>query len=265
MQRVLAGLLLAGLVILAGCGGSGGGGSVPQPRPSPTQSPDPFDLDHAQPGKTAVPIVFPSPAAPSPAPMNGSAPYDTIVIADTPAAYFRLGEQGTTAADSSGNGLSAVYHTQGTTLTRSSGLLVNNAHFSTANAGAGYVASARLPSLENPTVSIEAWYAPANLSAYQSIAEYGDNTAATFTGYGLKYDAHNQAFAFKLAVAGGQHAFAIVEPTSGPGYHPLAGKTYYLAGTYDGTTANLYVNGVLAASQSLSARSPMPLQPQTPA
>lgn len=251
------------LLCIAACGGGGGTGMPPSspagtPTVAPTvtpaaPSPDPMDLDHTAAGRTASPIVFPRPPAPNPSATGGTAPYDTIVLTDKPAAYFRLGDNSATAIDASGNGLAAQYAAQAPDLTRSGSLLVNNAHASTTGSGssAAYLASGRFGLLESANaVSIEVWYAPSNLSAYQSIAEYGDNESTVFTGYGLKYDAAHQTFAFKIAVAGGGHAFTLVEPASG--FHPATGVAYHVAGTYDGSTARLYVNGKLAASQAVT-------------
>jgi glucose/arabinose dehydrogenase len=181
--------------------------------------------------------------------------YANAIISARPIAYYRLGDSGVTALDSSGNNHPGVVSAAGTGITQgAAGLLKGDGTTSTSFAGnpTGNITAARAAAFEPATtVSIELWDRPTTTNPihFQSLAAYGDNAKTNFKGYGLKLDYHRNAFSFKLALPGG---VVTLEPFSGPGFGPIVGQTYHVVGTYDGATAALYVNGVLSVSQSVT-------------
>ena len=88
-----------------------------------------------------------------------SGPYAQAVLADTPAAYYRLGDGGTTAADSSGNGHTGSVSASGVR-EGATPLLTGDANTAMRFTGnrAGYVTAARAAALEPANaVTVETW------------------------------------------------------------------------------------------------------------
>lgn len=188
--------------------------------------------------------------------VNTSGPYPTAVLSNSPVAYYRLGDQNSTATDSSGNGRNGTYSGLGASLTQgTAGLITNDTTTSTTDNGngAGVVNVSRNAAFESTSkVTVEAWVKlSGNTSGWQTLVQYG-NRSNSFRGYALNYDGPHGAFAFKIAASVGSGPSTTVEPTSGVGFHPEVGTVYYLAGTYDGATIRLYVNGQLSASAALA-------------
>lgn len=184
-----------------------------------------------------------------------SGPYPTAVLSNNPVAYYRLGDQGTTAAtDSSGNNHIGTYNGLGTALTQgTAGLIAGDTTTSTTSNGngAGSVKIARSPAFESANVSIEVWVKlSANTTTVQVLAQYGN--WQNFRGYALDYDGPHSAFALKLAINSGNRPATTIEPTSGAGFKPQVGSIYHVVGTYNGSAATLYVNGQVAANAALS-------------
>ena len=171
--------------------------------------------------------------------------YSTVVLADGPTAYWRLDDTSTTAADLSGNGYNL---TVGASVVKSqTGLLSvgSNTSMSFPNtSGLAYTCSnaARVTALEGTTISVEAWVKATAFNAGNGAGIYG---------YGAL--AGNPNFTMYLYSAAGTTAEIAVDAnnTSGGGQMEVVsssimvtGTTYYLAYTYDGTTARTYLNGV---------------------
>lgn len=224
-------------------------------------APDPqvVDLDRVyRPQDKHVPNVTFPPASATGAAATTTSAYANAVLTNTPESYYRLGDTGSTAVDSSGNNLSATYFGVGAGLTQATpGLLPNDPEKSATWSGAGaYVSRGRDTTLESAgAVSFEIWAKLSSTGAYQSIAEYGDNSSTTFKGFGLKFDSGARAFAFKIAIPNGTVPYTFVEPAAGAaGTNLSTGVVYYVVGTYDGSTANLYLNGQRVASRALTGK-----------
>ncbi|MDQ6941135.1 MAG: LamG domain-containing protein [Candidatus Eremiobacteraeota bacterium] len=171
-------------------------------------------------------------------------PYAQAVMTDLPAAYYRLDDAGTAMYDATNNRINGAY---GSGITkRASGLVANSTDKAAAFPGGAWSANsiATVPKnalLQPTSVSIETWLkeAAANSSGYIDLVSYGTQSGQ---GYSLQLTPTNT---LKLWLT----------TTGAPGYVELNGVTaltsgtaYHVAATYDGTTAKLYLNGVLNAS-----------------
>jgi hypothetical protein len=184
---------------------------------------------------TTVTATFDT-AAPPPPPSG----YAATVTADGPVSYWRLGEtSGTSAADSTGPNIGT--YRNGVALGTAS--LTSDA----ANAAAtfdGVNDSMAVPSTTglSPTaaVSVEAWVRP-------GAKPPAGNFASVVT----------KAESYSLQFNGPQLEFTTIKGTTrrrvqAPAGAVVAGQTYHVVGTYDGTTQRLYVNGVQVASAAFS-------------
>jgi hypothetical protein len=165
--------------------------------------------------------------------------YDQVVLADSPAAYWRLGESsGTSAADSSGNGNGGGY-VGGVTL--GAPALITDANTSAGFGGSdGRMYFSDSASL-SPTaaISLEAWIRP---NAVPTVSGSAWNLVSKW----------NTALLYLLGGASPKFAFALYD-TGTSSYGPTvvstttvaATTTYHVVGTYDGASLRIYVNGVL--------------------
>ncbi|HST47713.1 LamG-like jellyroll fold domain-containing protein [Jatrophihabitans sp.] len=147
------------------------------------------------PAGTATPIT----------PTGVSGSYPAAVLADSPAAYYRLGEAVgvTLGADSSGHGVLAQYGTGSTRATTGALGTLDPDPGVTANGGC-CVATARpvLPLFDNPR-SVEAWVKPSDNSG-RWIAAWGRNEGETSFGVGVAgasiiVDSYNDGLTFPLS------------------------------------------------------------------
>src|SRR6266705_2130091 len=179
--------------------------------------------------------------------LSGS--YTSRVIGDVPQAYYRLDEtSGTNAADSSGNGNAGVY--AGTYTQNVAGCLLTDPD--TAWLIASTTAKVTVPSGLNQNgsnaFSVEAWINPTNalpaLSAFYSILTGPWNGSTQ--GWVL-YQFNNAGVS--------QLSFTVANGTTNVGtttnFSLTAGSVYHLVGTYDGTNARLYINGVLKTTSGV--------------
>jgi len=174
-------------------------------------------------------------AAPPPA------SYASVVGADTPVGWWRLGEtSGTSAADQAGG--SAGTYAGGYTLNQPSLLATDMG-----NAGVAFNGSTARVSVPSTTalqltnrVSLEAWIKPTSLpvsGAFRSVLTKAESYSLQFNGPRMEFTIIQNGTRRRLQAPSG----AIV-----------AGGTYHVVGTFDGTTQRLYVNGVQVASAALS-------------
>lgn len=171
-----------------------------------------------------------------------SSPYAQAVLADGPAGYWRLDElAGTSAADATGGAQTGTY-VNGPAL-GVTGLLAaeSNDRAVTFNGSNNYMSVPTSGAL-SPTaaVSVEAWIKPSGLPAtgsFVSVVTKPEAYSLQFNGSRLEFTIMQNGVRQRLLAPVG----AIV-----------AGQTYQLVGTYDGTTQRLYINGALSTSQALT-------------
>jgi hypothetical protein len=195
-----------------------------------------------------VPVPGPATQPPPPVkppPPNPPSTYRNAILADNPIGYWRLGEaSGATALDQQGS-YPGTYENG---VTRSQpGALVGDADKSVAfNGTTQYMDVPYAPALNPLTFSVEGWvYTTGGAGAYRGIM------ASRYypQGWSLYAGASND-FEFWL--------------NSGSSVVQLAGGTAtlntwaYVAATFNGTTATLYINGVQVASAPVPAGSYTP-------
>jgi len=172
--------------------------------------------------------------------------YPSAVKADGPASYWRLGETGgTTAADSQGSN-SGTY-LNGVTQGAASLLPTDTSNAATAFDGINDVVAVPSSASLSPTtnVSVEAWVRPNALPAagsFASLATKAEAYALQFNGPRLEFTTMINGARRRTQAAAG----AIV-----------AGQSYHVVGTYDGTTQRLYVNGVQIAQSGYTGSLPV--------
>jgi hypothetical protein len=184
-------------------------------------------------------IDYEPPAPPPPV----SAAYGKAVQSDGPISWWRLGEaSGTTAADQQGVN-SGTYSSTGVTLGQPS-LVPMDTQTKAVAFGASANGSVKVPQSASlsfgSAFSLEAWIKPTSLPA-----------SGSFTSILTK------ANAYSLQLNGPRLELTVIQSGTrqrcqAPSGAVVAGSTYYVVGTYDGTTQRLYVNGALAASCALT-------------
>ncbi|HXE44379.1 MAG TPA: LamG-like jellyroll fold domain-containing protein [Conexibacter sp.] len=187
-------------------------------------------------GSTATDTIDYEPPAPPPPPTSA---YGRAIAADSPVGWWRLGDaSGTTAVDQEGlnNG---TY--RAVTLGQTS-LLSQDANTAAAfNGSTGFVTIPPAVAFNfTNSFSLEAWIKPTSLPAtgsFRTILTKPESYSLQFNGPRLEFTVIQNNTRRRLQAPAG----AIV-----------AGSTYHVVGTYDGTTQRLYVNGALVASAALA-------------
>ena len=163
------------------------------------------------------------------------------MLSDSPAGYWRLGEaSGTTAADSAASNPGT--YTNAPQLGAASLIGSDTANKAVRFDGVNdHVAIPNSGSL-SPTarVSLEAWIKPAALPGTGSFATIASKREA----YALQFNGPRLEFTI---MQGGVRRRA-----QAPVGAIQTGQTYHVAGTYDGTTSRLYINGTEVAALPLT-------------
>lgn len=178
--------------------------------------------------------------APPPPPTGD---YPSEVLADDPIGYWRLGERsGTSAGDSSGNGRSGTYM-NGPTLGAPSLLSGDPGNTSVVFNGTNqHVSIADAP----------VWNLTGDLTIEALINVTGGANYRTIVA---KHSAATDSSTFELRVEASTGRLQFVQRTTGGTYKTLTsqralttGTTYHVAVTKAGTTASMYIDGVLDRS-----------------
>jgi glucose/arabinose dehydrogenase len=184
---------------------------------------------------------------------GGGVPYRDAILADLPAGYWRLGEtSGTTAADTSGNGRTGSY--LNTPTLGQAGALTGDSNTSVGFDGTSeHVAVPYTAALNTPTTTLEAWvYPTGGQGRFRAVVSNRDYVVGSTRGSILYASASNT---WQYWVGNGSGSWTVV---GGPAV--TLNDWTHVAGTYDGSTARLYVDGTLVASAP-SAHTPNPSRP----
>ena len=209
---------LAAADITAHYAAAGTQGATPTPAPTTTA--------------TAAPTGAPT-TQPTTSPSNA---YSSAVLANGPIAYYRLNDAGSTALDSSKNGLNGAV---GSGVTKGVAGLVTSSSDTALGfpatrsaAGAVVVPPSRLLQPQS-AVSIETF-----LRFTKTPADY-----AVAIGYGSDYASAPYDLFFKAGKIGAQFTLTsgVLAAFSSTALQP--NTTYDVVATFDGTTARLYLNG----------------------
>lgn len=158
--------------------------------------------------------------------------YVSEVLADSPVAYYRLGEMsGTVAKDSSGNGRDGTY-VGGVSLGRA-GFVDDDDPAILSDGTTGYVDLGDVAALKPAYVSAEVWVRTTDTNGMLVACPTG------FYGYDIWIDAGTgkprlELDGVNLPVTSGTSVTAIND-----------GRPHHLVGTYDGARGKLYVDAVL--------------------
>jgi len=166
--------------------------------------------------------------------------YASVVGADRPVGWWRLGEtSGTTAANQAGG--SAGTYAGGYTLNQPSLLATDMVDRAVAfNGSTGRVSVPNGSVLQLRTLSLEAWIKPTSLpssGSFRSVMTKAESYSLQFNGPRLEFTIIQSGTRRRLQTPSG-----VI----------IAGGTYHVVGTFDGTTQRLYVNGTQVASAALS-------------
>ena len=179
---------------------------------------------------------------------TASKTYDATVLADHPAAYWRMDETGgTTMTDASGNHNDGVYAGayalgQPAAFGGAGNLAVT---FGGQSGGSASVPSS--PSLQMSTITIELWIKK------RTDTEYGVYVAKNH--FQLLNNRHNGALEFRMTPE--------AEPALISSSTLALNSWYHVVATYDGRVAKLFVNGKLNGTLAVAATSVQTADPTT--
>jgi hypothetical protein len=193
-----------------------------------------------------------STSTPAPLQTPSSTAYSAVIAASNPLAYYKLGDTGTTMTDSGPNGINGVYGSGvvlGAPAMTSTGDLSatfpGGASGENIPANTGTTASNAIFNTASTSVSVEAWIklAAHNTSTYVPIVSYGRGGVGSVWALQLT---PQTTIAFYVKVNGSPSSYLI---NSVP---LLPSQIYHIVATYNGSSANVYVNGMLATSGTAS-------------
>jgi PKD repeat protein/glucose/arabinose dehydrogenase len=166
--------------------------------------------------------------------------YSQTVLADSPRAYWRLGEaSGTSAADASGNGRTGSYVASPTL--GAPGALTGDSNTAVGfNGSSQYVNVPYVAALNPAQFTLEGWaFITGGQGTHRSLVTSRNYSTNNARGYVI-YAAADNTWQFWNGVGSGW-SIAYGPPVT-------LNQWTHLVGTYDGTTMRLYVNGALVAS-----------------
>ena len=180
---------------------------------------------------------------------GGGSGYRSVVLADGPVAYWRLGESsGAAAADASGHGNAGSY--VGSPSLGQAGALVGDPDTSVGLNGTSQFMEVPFAAALNPSVfSVEAWvYPTGGAGSFRSVLTSRDTPVRGLSLYA------SDSNTWQAWLGTGASYLKLLGPA-------VAMNAWtHLVVTYNGSTASLYVNGSLAASTGL-AYSPNTVRP----
>jgi RHS repeat-associated protein len=173
--------------------------------------------------------------------------YSSTVIGDSPIAYYRLGDSGTTAADSSGNANSAAIKsgvTEGV-----SGALLGDADTAFAFA-AGTVQDQSFATLPSGTSArtYEAWV-KTTYTGDQVLLSYAHTNGCGYLANGLVLTSAGQV---GFITGWDCNSWQVASIGFTPPYSITNGAWHQLAATWNGTTVVMYLDGQQIGSQAYS-------------
>jgi len=173
--------------------------------------------------------------------------YARFVLGDVPAGYWRLDEpnSATVAADQTGFYPGVYYGYTGSELGQL-GALTNDADTASSFTGLNYMQVPLDPQLTSSNgLTLEIWANPSSIGAAQDLIACFGGTPTW--GYVLSLSAAgNPVFTTYNSVSSAAPASTSLTATTAL----TAGLWAHVVATYDGTTQRLYVNGVLAGTQT---------------
>lgn len=177
-------------------------------------------------------------------------PYQNVVLADVPLAYYRLDEaSGTSAADNSGNSYTGTYSASGVTLAQAGALTYDPDTAALFDGIAGTMTCPSGVTIGGLTaISIEAWVKLSNTSFSAPATVAATSNATGLQGFNVQIPAGASLLKFNIGSGGSAYTLT----TS---YTFSAGTWYYIVATWDGSTMTLYVNGVSIGTLTLSGGS----------
>jgi hypothetical protein len=188
-------------------------------------------------------------ATPASVPSPPNTAYATLITASNPLAYYKLNDTGTTMADSGPNAINGVY---GSGVVHGAPPMTSSADAASVFPGGASGESIPLNTGTLPansifntavsTVSVEAWIKLADYNrtnAYVPIVSYGRGGIGSVWAIQLT---PQTTLAFYIKVNGSPTSYLV---NSLP---VLPNQIYHVVATYTGTSANVYINGMLATS-----------------
>lgn len=171
----------------------------------------------------------------SPAPTG----YAAEVLADSPLAYYRLGEpSGTTMTDSSGNSRNGTYG-GGVTLGGANLLSTGTSTSADFDGSNDYASVANGAWMTVSNLTVEAMVRPDSVTGTRTIMARRQISSLSGQAWQFRFGPTVQL----LGLYSGGSVVTAESTTS-----LVAGSTYHVAATYDGSTIRIYINGTLDAS-----------------
>jgi hypothetical protein len=171
------------------------------------------------------------------------APYSSVVLADKPIAYYRLGDMGAVALDIGSAAANGAYG--GNVVHGAPSLIANDldpaARFSGGGNTDAIVRVQPQAALQRTTaLTVECWVTITGPQNFARVVSYGEDNVSPFESYVLQYENAKA----ELYVAPGLLVTGVTALTHG--------VIYYLAGTFDGVSGKVFVNGILDGLQPTS-------------